>query len=112
MEVPSQAAPQRHAIQEIGCRGSIAITGSSRLTEPGRQLDESARFQSTEQLAAGNLTKAPLGLAPVPNLAEAIGNMAASLSSLLLNQLSDEQQVGFPNKPAPNHQILVHGHPP
>jgi hypothetical protein len=44
-----------------------------------------------------------MGLAPVPNPAEAIGNMAASLGSLLLNQLSDEQQVGFPNNPAPNH---------
>ncbi len=29
--------------------------------------------------------------------------MAAPLGSLLLNQLSDEQQVGFPNNPAPYH---------
>ncbi len=29
--------------------------------------------------------------------------MAASLGSLLLNQLLDEQQVGLPNNPAPNH---------
>jgi hypothetical protein len=51
---------------------------------------------------AGNLTKAPIGLAPVPDLTETIANMAASLGSLPLNQLSDEQQVGLPNNPAPN----------
>jgi hypothetical protein len=41
--------------------------------------------------------------------ADAIGNMAAPLGSPLRNQLSDEQQVGFPNNPAPNHWILVRG---
>jgi hypothetical protein len=80
-------------------------------TEEGRRAvsakvgRKSTRKKTEFQFAAfpPRSIRPPHGLAPVPNLAEAVGNMAASLGSLLLNQLLDEQQVGFPNNPAPNH---------
>jgi hypothetical protein len=47
-------------------------------------------FQSAQQVPTGNLTKAPVGLTPIPKFAEVMGNMTPSADSLLLNQLPDE----------------------
>jgi hypothetical protein len=73
-----------------------------------RQFDQSTPFQATKHFPTGNLTKAPIGLAPVPDLAQTIGNMTAPSLPFLLNQLLDEPQVLCADQTAPNHQILVH----
>jgi hypothetical protein len=62
-----------------------------------------------EQLSTGDLSEPAIGLTPIPNLAESVGNMTAALLSLLGDQLPDHAQIFFSNGAAPNDQWILHG---
>ena len=65
--------------------------------------------QPAQQIPAGNLAVATVGLAPVPEFAQPVRQMAASPSALRQNELANQRQVGGLNHPPPYDKILVHG---
>jgi len=54
------------------------------------------------------LSELTVGLAPIPNLAQSIRDMAAPQVPLRSEQSTDHQEIFLPNPPTPNDSFLVH----
>lgn len=73
----------------------------------GRQLHQSFGLQLAEQISTGNFPQPAVGLSPVPNLAQPLGQMRAPAVPFGVNEFTDQAQVFLPNSPPPYDPFLA-----
>jgi hypothetical protein len=100
------------AIEQLGPAEAIGIAGAPGCTKHGRQFDQALGLKLTEQVPASNLPKASVGLPPIPDFTQALGNVSATLLAFLSNQPSDLIQLPQADSTPSNNKFLFHGPAP
>jgi hypothetical protein len=77
--------------------------------EHRRELDQASRLELAQQIATGNFSETAVGLAPIPEAAEAAGKVRASALSLLDDECAYPLEIFGPNPPSADNQFLCHG---
>jgi hypothetical protein len=72
-------------------------------------LDQALGLKLPQQVTASNLPEESVGLSPIPDLTETIGNVTATLLAFLSNQPPDLFQILRAESPPSKDEFSFHG---